>query len=251
MFALRGWLLDYERAVAWGVADGLPEWGDWTERAKNGLFGIVPGWLYTMVASLVLSVPLSIAVALGAIGFTARVTGGGLEQPGPEFLVSLALMWVGMMLLVLVETAAVLPFAYVPEASYALYRDLGRALRFRTTWRQLRAGGPLLRRAWGFGAAYVAVVMVFVAGPLLPAIAAPVIAGSTGRGLNVTIILGSLAAWLVTYALLLVVAVPAALVQAHLWGEWAREAYRLEDSPDFRGPRADATAVPPEPAEGA
>jgi hypothetical protein len=228
MFALRGWLLDHQRAVAWGAADGLPEWGDWTERAKNGLFGMLPGLLYSTVVSVVLSVPFTL-ILIFAIGLLAGFSGGS----GPDVLVPMALSWLGTMAFIIVLSVPMLPFVYVPEAGYALFRDLSLALRLKTTWRQIRAGGPLLRRAWGFGAAYITLVILAIELPLLPVMAAPMLADTLGPGPVFALMAFSLVVWLVVYLIVLVIAVPASLVQAHLWAEWARKEYALEELPAY------------------
>jgi hypothetical protein len=251
MFALRGWLLDHERNVAWGRADALPEWGDWVERAKNGLFGILPGYLYLYAVSFVAAIPLSVAIVLATMGMMASAIGApSAAPPGPEFFGFFVLIWVIIMVWMLAMTTLTLPLYQVPEANYALYRDLREAFRFKLTWRQIRAGGERFRRAWGFGALWISAVLLVVMLPMVPmALALPTIPSGGPSPVALTFAVVALALGVVLYVVAVLLGVPAALVQAHLWGEWAREAYDLENAPRRSEAAAEPSEVEPAAAE--
>lgn len=233
MFVLRGWLIDHQRNVAWGVEDGLPEWGDWIERAKNGLFGMLPGFVYTYAVSFVAAVPLMGLILVASIGMAASASASASSSsPGPEFLGFLGVIWVGTMLWVLALTCITLPLVQVPEARYALWRDLGMAFQWKVTWNQIRAGGKRFRRAWGFGVLYIGCVLLALTVPLLPLAALPfTLSSGEPSPATLALALAGVVLGVALYLVALVIAVPASIVQAHLWGEWAREAYDLEHAP--------------------
>lgn len=132
LFALRGWLLDYERAVAWGVADGLPEWGDWVERAKNGLFALVPGFIVSFVAGAVFGALATPIYMIPVFSVISQVGPNAVPEPAAAlapFVWTIAAMTFATMAF----SASLVPFTYVPAARYALYRDLGTALQWKVT----------------------------------------------------------------------------------------------------------------------
>lgn len=228
-----GWAIDHERAVAWRTATGLPEWGDWIERAKNGLFGYLPGMIYVGVISIVASIPFSFLLVAAILATVApAIAAGPSAAQSPAFpLTVYAVTMVATLGFSLLPSVITLPLIQVPLAHYEVWRDLGAALKPRLTWQQIRRGGRLFRRAWGFGAAYIAVAIAVGMLAFVPLFATPFYAAfgtvtTTGLGVALgAMILGGL-----LYLALLLVAPAAIVVQAHLWGEWAREEYDLENA---------------------
>jgi hypothetical protein len=251
MFALRGWLIDHERNVAWGKADSLPEWGDWVERAKNGLFALLPGYAYLYAVSFVAAIPLTGVIIVATAGMVASsVSTGASAPPGPQFFGFVALLWLVTFVWMLALMTLTLPLYQVPEANYALYRDLRAAFQLKLTWRQIRAGGERFRRAWGFGALWITIVLLVILLPMVPmGLALPTIPSGGPSPVALTFAVVALAVGVVLYVAAVLLGVPAALVQAHLWGEWAREAYDLENAPRRSEAAAEPSEVEPAAAE--
>lgn len=101
-------------------------------------------------------------------------------------------------------------------------------------------------------AAYLLVVGAVVTGLTVPLMLLPLglVSGDPDPSAFAWTAVAALVFGLV-YAVLLVLAIPVSVVLSHLWGEWARGAYRLEESPAYGGPRADAVAAAPGPLDGA
>jgi hypothetical protein len=228
-FALRGWLLDYERSVAWGAADGLPEWGDWVERAKHGLFSMLPGFTAVFAVSMVVNIVVTPLAMIPAFAPIVAAGPGVVERIGSVYAGALVFYAV-LMVVSAVESAVLVPAMYVPELRYALYRDLSAAFQWQVLWRQMRAGGRAFRRAWVVSAGYLVVVLALSSVSFVPTIALQmrILTGAADRSEYSLLALAGLSFFPV-FAVLVVLGIPASIVIAHLWAEWARETYGLDD----------------------
>lgn len=239
-FVVSGWALDYQRAVAWDTDEGLPEWGDWFDRGKDGFLAILPGYVYTLVSSLALTIP---GIAVGAVSLAVLIAGSGSGEPTPSALaLSVAVLLGGTVLFSAAWSVVMVPFIQVPAARYALYRDLSMAFRWTTTWRQVKAGGATFRQAWRFSALYVVCVGFIAQLWAFANIAGPLFALSSGETTAGLVYLATWAAYPLIYLAASLIAVPALLLQAVLWGLWAREAYALGDATGTTGTEPAATA---------
>jgi len=204
-----------------------------------------------MVLGVLLGLLMTPAYMIPAFSVVSQVGPGGVLEPSA---VLAPFVWTtaAMMFATLALSALLVPFTYVPAARYALYRDLRAALQWKVVWGQIRAGGPAFRRAWGTSAAYLLVVGATVTGGTVPLMLLQfgLVTGGPGPG-QVAWAIGGMLAFGTVYALVVVLAIPVSVVLSHLWGEWARGAYRLEESPAYGGPRADAAAAAPGPVDGA
>lgn len=72
---LLGFGLHYQRAVALGQGDRMPEWKHFEPQAKTGLFALVVGMVYSLPLSALFSAVMVVAMAGGIIGVAAS------EQP--------------------------------------------------------------------------------------------------------------------------------------------------------------------------
>lgn len=226
--AYMGFGLRYLRDVAWGRDAHLPEWKDFVEHLKTGLYGMVVG----LVASIPLTIAMAVLVVIAAAG-----TGVFMSAQSPSSIIwlFLALLFVFSMLTLLM--GIVLWPAYV---QVALYNTVQAGFDFKGIYARTRA------HAQAFWSAFGKYVLLSLASLGITLAVYGVVFGIIGLTFVGTDPDQAPVAMMLLYPLQLIVMVPLAfltipigLMNNHIWGQYARVAYSLE-----------ATAVPSDATPG-
>lgn len=229
---LMGYGLQYQRAVAWRVDEGLPNWRPAEGQWRTGLYAFVVGLAYSLPFSLLLGFAMSAVIMVPAFGAEA-----GAEM-GSAYWVVYSISLVLMMLLMLVIGSALWPvYVHVAmydriEAGFQLKRicNLARS-NAGTFWTLLRRS--LLVMLLSMAASLLVVGTVFGAAMLLTIVATP------REVLPIVVLLVILPLELLAFVLLGLIAMPFTLTNYRLWAGYARVAYDL-DTPIAGEPAAAA-----------
>ncbi len=227
-----GFTLRYVRDVAWGRDTHLPDWKDFVEHLKTGLYGFVVAIVYSLPLTLLSGVLIAIVV-IGA--------GAALYAQSAAAIILAGIAFVVWLLLTTLITGAVVWPAYV---QVALYNSIQSGFDFKGLWARTRIHSKAYWSAFG---KYALLSLVSLGAT---AIVFGVLFGAFGFAFYGNPDQAPVAMMLL-YPLELIVMVPLAfltipigLMNAHIWGQYARVAYDL-DAPVA----ATAAATPETPAE--
>lgn len=227
-FVIYGYGLELNRRVAWATSEELPEWDQFTVYLKRGFFGFLVAMVYSLPASVVtsvLAVPLSIAIGMGAANGTSIA---GLF---------IAFM-VGLVVLMLATSAAILPFMYSGMINYNLYDTLGKGFAFSEVWTRMKTDRPRLAAVTWRTVVYTLVVTLLVFLVMAPyfafitsmisVIGQPRLAADPTGTFG---FLGLQAVFALAYPFIAFGSFVANQIVWIMWGRYAREAYRLAEGP--------------------
>jgi hypothetical protein len=242
-FVIYGYGLELNRRVAWATSEDLPDWDQFAVYLKRGFFGYLVAVIYSLPASLItslLAVPLTIAFGMGANG-------------GASIVAFFIALMVGLVALLLVSSAAVLPFMYSGVINYNLYDTLGKGFAFSEVWARMKANRPRLAAVTWRTVAYTLVITLLVFLVMAPYFAFVVSMMSViGQPRpvadpNLTLgLLGLQAVFALAYPFIAFGSFVLNQIVWIMWGRYAREAYRLAESPVQPG-----QAAPDGPSSGA
>lgn len=212
-----GWQVEYQRNVAWGDDERVPDWSDFSRQALLGLKAYVAVLPYSVVISM-LTMPVliagfllaGIAIQLGASGWVGLIAGVGVSQ----------LVLVGMMLLIVpISSSAVL--------RVALYGGWDSGFQIGEICRLMRKHSSELNRAWGFSVMNTG--MVFGLMGLLLGATGLVVALAPGAVEDKAAVVFLLGPILLLGPVILVMPLSMylGLVNMHLFGSYGRVAYNL------------------------
>jgi hypothetical protein len=212
-----GFEFRYLRDVAWGREERLPEWKDYKEHLKTGLFGFVVGMVYSLPLSLVLVIVVTAVsvVGVGAASYAQSIA---------------ALIWmsVGVFLVCAILVLAMSAILWPVYAQVALYDSIQAGFDFKGIWARTRNNASAFWKAFWKSVLLTAVStgasLVVVA--VLVALFGLWIAGMQPEDASLAVML-ILPLELLAIALLSFVSFPVGLMNNHLWGQYARVAYEL------------------------
>jgi len=235
--AFMGFGLRYLRDVAWGRDEHLPEWKDFAEHLKTGLFGFVVGMVYSLPLSIVIAVVVTAAavVGAGAIAYAESVA---------------SVIWLVIAAVVAISALSLLMSAILwpAYAQVALYNNIQAGFDFKGLWARTRANADSFWRAFGkslllaiasAGASLTVLGVLFGVFGLSMATMDPDVAA-----------LGTLLIFpleLVAIVLLSFVSLPVSMMNNHVWGQYARIAYALDTPAASEAEMAAAYAEDPGP----
>ena len=229
--AYMGFGLRYLRDVAWGRDEHLPEWKDYVEHIKTGLYGFVIGLVY----SLPLSIAMAVLVVIAAVGAGAFIY---TESVASILWLFLALFVVFTLLTVLM--GIVLWPAYV---QVALYNSIQAGFDFKGIYARTRANS---RAFWNAFGKYLLLSLVSLGVTFVVYVAAFGVVGLTLVGAGPE---QAAAGMMLVYPLQLIamvplffLTIPIGLMNYHIWGQYARVAYALDATvvPDATTPETSA-----------
>ncbi len=218
--AFMGFEFHYLRDVAWGREERLPEWKDFGAHLKTGLYGFVVGMVYALPLSLVLGIIVTVVavVGAGAIAYTESLT---------------SIIWLVVAFFVAYTAMTVLMGAVLWPAytQVALYDSIQAGFDFKGLWARTRANASSFWSA--FGKSLLLAMMSF--GIMLVVLA--VLAGVFGLAIfsldSDTAPLGALMIFPLEILAILAISLvtfPLTLMNNHIWGQYARIAYDLENA---------------------
>ncbi len=252
-YLVLGYLVDYERRVAWGEDQGLPPFGELQTLALRSV-GVFAGMLLW-------GLPLSFVVLL-LLGMMLGTTGLVFALGGPQHLVGaivaavaagvafLTILWVVAVLYAPVVQAATTRFAlYDRIEAYFDVRDILARLRGRywpLLWAIVRVS--LIQVAIIAALSVVMIVVTTVLTLLGILFLVPgAVAASSSSALRAAFLAGGIGGFLAFTALsmfvrlafvaaLFFVTFPVQAIAFHVYGQWARDAYELPSRRDDREP---------------
>lgn len=220
---MMGWQMQYQRAVAWGNDEHVPEWSDFKGQALLGLYGFIAVLPYSFLMSLVV-VPVSL---FGALATTSASMDGDLVG----MVVGMVSMYVIMFGALMALTIVLIPVTSAVTARVALYGTLESGFQLGEIWRLMRANSAELMRAWRYAAVNLTLTLVaYVAFFVLigGVMAAMITAGQEAA------IVPAAAIGAIGYTAFMVIALGVGLVlglaNVHYFGRWARIAYGIGES---------------------
>jgi hypothetical protein len=227
-FVIYGYGLELNRRVAWATSEELPDWDQFTMYLKRGFFGYLVAMVYSLPASVItslLAVPLTIAFGMGANSGTSIVA----------FFIA---FMVGLVVLLLATSAAILPFTYSGVINYNLYDTLGKGFAFSEVWTRMKANRPRLAAVTWRTVVYSVVVTLLVFLVMAPyfafvvsmmsVIGQPRLAADPNGALG---LLGLQGVFALAYPFLMFGSFVVNQIVWIMWGRYARESYRLAESP--------------------
>jgi Protein of unknown function (DUF4013) len=223
-FVVYGYGLELQRRVAWDTSRELPDWSPFSTYLKRGFFGFIVAVVYSLPASLitgVLAVPLSLALGFGTAA-------------GGDVAAFFILFMVGFVVLLLLGTAAVVPFMYSGLIEYNLHDNVGTGLQFRTVWARMKANRAALLAVTWRTIAYMSTVTLLVYAGMTPyfVFIAKIVANPAAPDANAALgYLGLQALFALAYPFLMFASFVVNQMVWIMWGRYARAAYRLAESP--------------------
>lgn len=214
-----GWQMQYERAVAWGRDESLPEWSDFKGQAMLGLWGFIA------------VLPCSLLMSLAAIpfAFTSMFSVSAVaDQNLAATMTAMVGGYVLMFATVLVLSALLIPLTSAVTLRVALYGTLESGFQLGEIWRLMREHRRGLMRAWGFAALNMAItalsfLLYFV---VLGVILASFLAVGQESGIVPAALVGTVG-YLAYIAFALALGLVLGLANAHYFARWGRVAYGL------------------------
>jgi hypothetical protein len=216
---IMGWALEFERRVAWGVDDQLPDLGDTSAIGKKAIGAFAVSLAYSLPL-LIVVLPVAMVSGFSVPFFAASnqvLTGLAVMAGALVFSMAISLAW--------------LPLYQSAALRFTLFDDVARALEFREVLAIMRrTAGPLWRvtlRVLGLTLAMVGVVLVVEAAVYVPLVTA------TLRGGEPPVALLALmpVVYLVVFLVVVVMNSVILLVQSTLFGLYGRHAYALPVPP--------------------
>ena len=224
-FVIYGYGLELNRRVAWGTSDELPEWDSFSVYLKRGFFGFLVAMVYSLPATLITSV----LAGLLSLAFGAGIYGGA------SMAVFFALFMVGIVVLLLLGSAAVMPFMYSGLIHYNLYDALGQGLAFKAVWARMKENRSLLMSTTWRTIGYMTAVTLLIFVGMTPyflflgtIITDPRMAADPTGALGY---LGLQAVFAIAYPFVMFGSFIGSQMVWIMWGRYAREAYGLAGAP--------------------
>jgi hypothetical protein len=221
-FVVYGYGLELQRRVAWATSGELPDWGPFSDYLKRGFFGFLVAMVYSLPASLVVSlltVPLSLAIGVG-VADSAHIA---------AFFGS---FMIGFLFVTLLGSAAVMPFMYSGLIEYNLYDNIGQGLRVGAVWARMKANRASLTAVTWRTVAYASTITLLVFAGMTPyfLLVGSIMSNPSATDPTAAIgYLGLQAVFAIAYPLLMFGSFVANQIVWIMWGRYAREAYRLAD----------------------
>ena len=232
MVWLTGWEMEYQRNVAWGQDESLPDWSGFSRQALLGLKGFVAVLPYSLILSVFLTPAIMIVPATGAfVADSGNAFGMLTIYLAVTFLSTTAL------------TLLLIPFISSTMLRVSLYGTYEAGFQFKEVWRLMREFRAELLRAWGYAVLNMAISLGFMVvyfGTL-----AVMMMGLPGGWEQK--ILGVFALGFVGYIayipLALALSFVLRLANMHLFGRYGRIAYRLDEAAQERERGISGTAT--------
>jgi len=152
-----GWQMEYQRNVAWGDDERIPDWSGFSRQALLGLKAYVAVLPYSLALSIITTPLLFVGMALGGLaadggslsGLLGMSIGGGV--------------WFSVLMLF---SLLFVPFTSSAMLRVSLYGTFESGFQFKEIWRLMREHKTELQRAWGFsvlntGISFAAMVLYF------------------------------------------------------------------------------------------
>lgn len=236
--AVIGYTLKYQRDVAWGHPEKLPEWNDFGGHIKTGFFAMIVAFVYTL--------PFVLVVTLAASGTMVAAIVRASDTGSLDGLILVFLVIGAVTMLGSVAMSLILWPVYTQVALYDTiqsgfdYKGIFARVKANAAeyWHAIR--GSLILTAISTG------IMFVLWGGWFAAFGTSVFASSYSDAPSPAIALLVPAEFLII-AVQLLFTTPIQLANSHIWGGYARSAYDLSDPA-----AAAAVAVPveAEPAPG-
>jgi len=223
-FVIYGYGLELNRRVAWATSEELPDWDQFTVYLKRGFFGFLVAMVYSLPASLVMSlltVPLSLAIGVGV-------------ADGAHIAAFFGLFMVGIVFVMLLGSAAVMPFMYSGLIEYNLYDSIGQGLRVGAVWARMKANRASLTAVAWRTVAYMSTITLLVFAGMTPyfLFVGSIMANPSAPDPTAALgYLGLQAVFALAYPFLMFGSFVVNQIVWIMWGRYAREAYRLAESP--------------------
>ncbi len=249
-FATSGYVLQYEKNVAYGRDEQLPEWSDFGKHWVAGFLVFVAGLIYAL--------PLIVIIMLGV----ALIVGGAVS--GQEETTAMGILC-GTMLIMVVSIVYGLALAVIMPAAmtnYNLRREFGDFFRIGEIWGHIKDNAGAYFGAYGMGfvvnfaVSFITtpIIYVFMAlGGVVMAIS--VQAGGEGAGAAGGVC-GFFLLTMVGYLVLVLLYVPVAFIWYHYFGQYMAKAYGLPGvtpapaAAAYGGGYGSGDVLPPPPPSG-
>lgn len=219
-----GYALHYQRALAWGAEDRLPNWRPMEPQLRTGFYAFVAAMMYSLVPSFALGMSLSLAITLPDIL-------GAADTMGDAYYLLVAAIVVVMTLLLFAVTVVIFP-VYV---HVNMYDRLDAGFQAGRIFGLVRENGKLFATAGRRTFGMMLLVSTVTFGTIFAVIAA-------GIGLSIALlpdgwapqvyILMVLPLELLGVLLANFLVMPFSLAMYRLWAGYARVAYGLADLAD-------------------
>jgi hypothetical protein len=235
-----GWEMQYQRRVAWGDDEHLPDWTDFKGQALLGLEGLVAAIPYSLPISFVSTIVLTVMFTVGALNVPRDITSIGL---------GIAVAFAVWFLLIITLSVLIAPLTSSVTLRVALFGDLQAGFQLKEIWRLMRAARSALLSAWGFSTLNMgmstAIQLLFFGAVGFAMARMP---GSSEERVLAILLVGS-AAYLVYMVLGLTLSLFLGLMNIHLFGSYGRAAYELEGAAARSVPGATSGSSGPGPDE--
>lgn len=143
-----GWQMEYQRNVAWGRDERIPEWSDFSGQAMQGLRGFIAVLPYSFVMSL-FTTPL-------VVGFSMIASLSAPSDP-ETWLLNVAIVSALSIVMTVGLTVVLIPFTSATTLRVALYGTFESGFQFKEIWRLMKERRSELLRAWGFSSINMAI----------------------------------------------------------------------------------------------
>lgn len=212
-----GWEMQYQRNVAWGDGNRIPEWSDFTGQALLGLKAFLAVLPYSMVVSAI-TTPLLMAGTF----FFALAADSDPASAGMALAIGLVVWFILLMAL----TIAIMPLTGSVMLRVSLYGTLDSGFQLKETWRLMREEKSSLLRAWGFSTLNIGITYgaMLAFGALVAALAVLAVRAQSLTALIVAAVVAPPTCLLAVMALSLYLG----LANMHFFGAYGRIAYRLD-----------------------
>lgn len=216
--ATMGFAMRHTRDVAWGRGQKLPEWREFDKHLKSGFFGFVAAMAYSLPVSLAFSVVIA-AIFIAGIASVA-------QSGEPTFLIPVFIAFALMM--VVMTVLGSLLWAVITHV--ALYDTIKSGFEVKAIWKITVDHAPDFGRAWGRAlllSLASSTVVVGLMGLLLGGYFAAIIATGSDEVFTVGMIAFYPLEFVVVFIAMLV-SFPVNVMNANIWGQYARVAYGLD-----------------------
>jgi uncharacterized membrane protein YvlD (DUF360 family) len=217
-FWVIGYGLHYQRALAWGREDRLPEWKDGQAQLKTGLYIFVVGMVYSLPLSVVLTALLVVAIAGGTLVVAAS------EQVGWVIAAAIIAMIVYMLVTVLYSIVLWPVYTHVQ-----LYDSIPAGFEFRRVFEMVRENSSAFwtaaRRSVVLNLASMAAGLLVVG--VTVGIAIALSFGIVSEEIAPVASLMAMPIQLLLTGIIGLITVPISLAMSRLWAGYARIAYGL------------------------
>ncbi len=231
--AVLGYTLTYQRNVAWGRSEALPEWSDFGAYIKTGFFAMIVGLVY--------SLPFTLLLGLVAGGTMAAAIVQASNSGSPDGLAAMILVIGAVSVL---GSAAMSLVLWPVYAQVALFDTIQSGFDYKGIFARVKANASAYWHAVRGGLLLTAIsigIMAVLWGVWFGAFGASLFGTANSDAPSAAIVLFMPAEFLVI-AIQLLTTTPIQLANSHIWGGYSRGAYDLATA------AAAAPAVIAEPA---